>query len=143
MYLVWCCCLYLFVLLFFFSSRRRHTRCALVTGVQTCALPILRAVNGQVKMAIFSPFIRYSLLALGLAGAATAVPAQAPSLAMLDRLAKGSWQLHERGKDTAVQRICIGDARRMIQVYHPRATCARYVIYVQSGRASCGKNVGK
>src|SRR3546814_6106868 len=24
----------------FFSSRRRHTRCALVTGVQTCALPI-------------------------------------------------------------------------------------------------------
>src|SRR3546814_18630171 len=29
-----------FVLCFFFSSRRRHTRCALVTGVQTCALPI-------------------------------------------------------------------------------------------------------
>src|SRR3546814_19703826 len=27
-------------LFFFFSSRRRHTRCALVTGVQTCALPI-------------------------------------------------------------------------------------------------------
>src|SRR3546814_2153300 len=32
-----CCC---FVFCFFFSSRRRHTRCALVTGVQTCALPI-------------------------------------------------------------------------------------------------------
>src|SRR3546814_5417256 len=30
------CCL----CFFFFSSRRRHTRCALVTGVQTCALPI-------------------------------------------------------------------------------------------------------
>src|SRR3546814_1043182 len=28
--------------LFFFSSRRRHTRCALVTGVQTCALPICK-----------------------------------------------------------------------------------------------------
>src|SRR3546814_2243621 len=28
---------------FFFSSRRRHTRCALVTGVQTCALPICGA----------------------------------------------------------------------------------------------------
>src|SRR3546814_4438386 len=26
--------------MFFFSSRRRHTSCALVTGVQTCALPI-------------------------------------------------------------------------------------------------------
>src|SRR3546814_12339000 len=32
------CCGMMF---FFFSSRRRHTRCALVTGVQTCALPIL------------------------------------------------------------------------------------------------------
>src|SRR3546814_19523992 len=35
-------CFYLCVFFFFFfSSRRRHTRCALVTGVQTCALPIL------------------------------------------------------------------------------------------------------
>src|SRR3546814_12569630 len=32
--------------MFFFSSRRRHTRCALVTGVQTCALPILRVFHG-------------------------------------------------------------------------------------------------
>src|SRR3546814_6599815 len=31
---------YWFICFFFFSSRRRHTRCALVTGVQTCALPI-------------------------------------------------------------------------------------------------------
>src|SRR3546814_15488012 len=31
---------------FFFSSRRRHTRCALVTGVQTCALPISSAAAG-------------------------------------------------------------------------------------------------
>src|SRR3546814_7939260 len=40
---VYCC--------FFFSSRRRHTRCALVTGVQTCALPILdvaaAGIDGQ------------------------------------------------------------------------------------------------
>src|SRR3546814_6033897 len=33
-----------FSLYFFFSSRRRHTRCALVTGVQTCALPISRLI---------------------------------------------------------------------------------------------------
>src|SRR3546814_7031539 len=32
-------CVY-FISVFFFSSRRRHTSCALVTGVQTCALPI-------------------------------------------------------------------------------------------------------
>src|SRR3546814_15056027 len=30
----------IYTIFFFFSSRRRHTRCALVTGVQTCALPI-------------------------------------------------------------------------------------------------------
>src|SRR3546814_3750210 len=33
-------CLFTSFFYFFFSSRRRHTRCALVTGVQTCALPI-------------------------------------------------------------------------------------------------------
>src|SRR3546814_16333028 len=32
---------------FFFSSRRRHTRCALVTGVQTCALPIFDGCGNQ------------------------------------------------------------------------------------------------
>src|SRR3546814_7017598 len=37
------------LLLFFFSSRRRHTRCALVTGVQTCALPILSGESGSGK----------------------------------------------------------------------------------------------
>src|SRR3546814_45868 len=42
-----------FVLVFFFSSRRRHTRCALVTGVQTCALPIFlfwEALLGRVPV---------------------------------------------------------------------------------------------
>src|SRR3546814_1829691 len=33
-----------YFLTFFFSSRRRHTRCALVTGVQTCALPISSSI---------------------------------------------------------------------------------------------------
>src|SRR3546814_11635161 len=48
---VWLCCC--FLVFFFFSSRRRHTRCALVTGVQTCALPIcrLQAVVGGAGMA--------------------------------------------------------------------------------------------
>ncbi|BBB12021.1 hypothetical protein [Sphingopyxis sp. FD7] len=78
-------------------------------------------------MAIFSPLARIALMALGLAGAG-AVPAQAPSLAMLDRLEKGSWQLRERGSNGVVQTMCLGDARRMIQIYHPRGTCSRYVI---------------
>src|SRR3546814_7424569 len=46
-----CCFLFVFVVFnclyffFFFSSRRRHTRCALVTGVQTCALPISSSIR--------------------------------------------------------------------------------------------------
>src|SRR3546814_19780464 len=35
----------MFTVCFFFSSRRRHTRCALVTGVQTCALPIFQSAH--------------------------------------------------------------------------------------------------
>src|SRR3546814_1314439 len=35
---------------FFFSSRRRHTRCALVTGVQTCALPIYDLYHAADRM---------------------------------------------------------------------------------------------
>src|SRR3546814_4196019 len=41
--------------IFFFSSRRRHTRCALVTGVQTCALPIsgwLGMISGAFGMGV-------------------------------------------------------------------------------------------
>src|SRR3546814_9293660 len=36
---------FIFVICFFLSCRRRHTRCALVTGVQTCALPILPSAH--------------------------------------------------------------------------------------------------
>src|SRR3546814_7297999 len=45
---------------FFFSSRRRHTRCALVTGVQTCALPISSTVAHQsenMMMAAMMPML--------------------------------------------------------------------------------------
>src|SRR3546814_5856550 len=39
---------------FFFSSRRRHTRCALVTGVQTCALPICMFYDPMIAKLIAS-----------------------------------------------------------------------------------------
>src|SRR3546814_4754589 len=40
------------LIFFFFSSRRRHTRCALVTGVQTCALPILQMRKGEITAVV-------------------------------------------------------------------------------------------
>src|SRR3546814_6089468 len=44
---------YLCFFIFFFSSIRRHTRCALVTGVQTCSLPIFHINNfSLVKLVI-------------------------------------------------------------------------------------------
>src|SRR3546814_7277841 len=45
--------LFLYLLYFFFSSRRRHTRCALVTGVQTCALPISAQCGDQPGLDVF------------------------------------------------------------------------------------------
>src|SRR3546814_14464120 len=47
------------LLFFFFSSRRRHTRCALVTGVQTCALPIYHLEgDGDDRQAVALPYHR-------------------------------------------------------------------------------------
>src|SRR3546814_5025463 len=46
-------------MIFFFSSRRRHSSCALVTGVQTCALPIL----GR-SMGVFSKYRNATIFAL-------------------------------------------------------------------------------
>src|SRR3546814_7149433 len=46
------------MVVFFFSSRRRHTRCALVTGVQTCALPISGEVSVSLAKLSFEQDIR-------------------------------------------------------------------------------------
>src|SRR3546814_16339322 len=66
---------------FFFSSRRRHTRGALVTGVQTCALPISAAAAPQVRGRIFrrlgsgiSPGIFLSAIQIPLSHIAPPIP---------------------------------------------------------------------
>src|SRR3546814_9551317 len=56
------CCMWhfcIFNVMFCFSSIRRHTRCALVTGVQTCALPFLSLV-GNAREARFPLLIQQS-----------------------------------------------------------------------------------
>src|SRR3546814_2923057 len=50
---------FFFSLFFFFSSRRRHTRCALVTGVQTCALPIW--IKTRVEAVAQSPLAQFEI----------------------------------------------------------------------------------
>src|SRR3546814_9755866 len=64
---------------FFFSSRRRHTRCALVTGVQTCALPICGTVIDCVSanrrfLALWFPFLSADRLRLELTNAGAVQP---------------------------------------------------------------------
>src|SRR3546814_7448694 len=66
--------------LFFVSSRRRHTRCALVTGVQTCALPISIVTLGD---AVNRPLIEQ----LVARGATIAVCGQALHQQGIDRAA--------------------------------------------------------
>src|SRR3546814_8228909 len=51
---------------FFFSSRRRHTRCALVTGVQTCALPLFRSVTPSLILKKLSAYRQQNSLAAAL-----------------------------------------------------------------------------
>ncbi len=80
-------------------------------------------------MAIRFPYLRVTggaLLVAALSG--VAVPAQAPSLAMLDTLEKGRWELRERSGTTMLRAFCLGDARNFIQLQHGRGNCSRYVI---------------
>src|SRR3546814_4069608 len=53
------------LVLFFFSSRRRHTRCALVTGVQTCALPISEIKLVPARLAMAYPEFAFSVVERG------------------------------------------------------------------------------
>src|SRR3546814_16124777 len=68
------------LVVFFFSSRRRHTSCALVTGVQTCALPISPSPRPQ---AALDRALRY--LDGSRVGAALAEVEQMPGRAAADR----------------------------------------------------------
>src|SRR3546814_2978131 len=83
---------------FFFSSRRRHTRCALVTGVQTCALPIwVVIVEGLGKMIgaepfamIFGEIVGVEPLAGGVAPAAAAFDPRFAAIVEIDQIGRAS-----------------------------------------------------
>lgn len=74
---------------------------------------------------------RFSL-ALAVAGVsavfAAPVLGQRPALGMLDQIEKGRWELRIRDKGGGVERLCLGDPRRLIQLRHPAANCERLVV---------------
>src|SRR3546814_4657076 len=83
---------------FFFSSRRRHTRCALVTGVQTCALPIFGA-----ETLTFDTYVRQSIPEYFSAGE----PEAARTRQLVRILAQRIGDLHAQiGKASCRERVC-------------------------------------
>src|SRR3546814_16502771 len=92
MMVIWTC------FVFFFSSRRRHTRCALVTGVQTCALPIyMRAAAAIVKGRKKAANVRWAIVVPG----SGLVKAQA-----------------ERSEERRVGKECVSTCRSRWSPYH-------------------------
>src|SRR3546814_3869753 len=101
--------------MFFFSSRRRHTRCALVTGVQTCALPISPAPtmepttiadkvsNGIFLVAVCSEAVIALLLRLGAGDGADA--------------GRGSGS-KDRSEERRVGKECVSTCRSRWSPYH-------------------------
>src|SRR3546814_1561400 len=107
---------------FFFSSRRRHTRCALVTGVQTCALPIFEKVGGAIRIGQPCP----DALALGLTSGLALADARArvPELQVFDADPGADQSFLERladdcrSEERRVGKECVSTCRSRWSPYH-------------------------
>src|SRR3546814_2961156 len=100
--------------IFFFSSRRRHTRCALVTGVQTCALPIYGILDdralGRVEVAeelVVVAVSQHGKLGYQDAAGAGECERLEPSVA----LASGPEQQRLRSEERRVGKECVSTCR--------------------------------
>lgn len=63
-----------------------------------------------------------------LAFAAPALTAQRPSLAMLDQLQPGQWEVRDRDLAGGRSRVCIDTGRRLIQIRHMREACRSFTV---------------
>src|SRR3546814_6788639 len=105
-------------IVFFFSSRRRHTRCALVTGVQTCALPIL-----PLPLTGAPPALAAVLMALGIlerdglviAAGVVAALAALPFVGLASLLYAASF---DRSEERRVGKECVSTCRSRWSPYH-------------------------
>lgn len=71
--------------------------------------------------------LRYAAFVAVAAAALTPAVAQAPALAMLDKLSPGQWELRDRDNGE-VTRICLKNGRDLIQIKHKAAGCNRFVV---------------
>src|SRR3546814_6581595 len=111
---VYFCELVCLMFIFFFSSRRRHTRCALVTGVQTCALPISATVLLLGLHRALLRWHRFEIKARASAEMMRTVAATLPdALVMLD--ADGRIR---RSEERRVGKECVSTCRSRWSPYH-------------------------
>src|SRR3546814_8862149 len=100
---------------FFFSSRRRHTRCALVTGVQTCALPISSLGSCRLSQAVTLDGMPSRGVSVG-AGLAYAGDAGNTAQIEESRMAEGHTYL--RSEERRVGKECVSTCRSRWSPYH-------------------------
>lgn len=79
------------------------------------ALAVTILAGGASVLAQPAPFVR------------RAPAVSRPPLAMLDRIEGGWWELRNR-ENAAVERLCMRDGRRLIQLRHPQQQCERFVV---------------
>src|SRR3546814_3228663 len=96
-----CSCVYI---VFFFSSRRRHTRCALVTGVQTCALPIFLELNDDTH--IVASITSESAQSLGLRPGKRALAFIKASSVLIGLTGSGMSLSAQIGRASCRERVC-------------------------------------
>lgn len=79
-------------------------------------------------MAPPSRFLRAACVLLASAIAASAAPAEAPTLTALSQIQSGEWTLSSRDRSVPARRLCLGDPRALLQIRHGGAGCGRFVI---------------
>src|SRR3546814_3531591 len=100
--------MYVLHLCLFVSSRIRHTRCALVTGVQTCALPIWPGIEDLVKPPAETPAIAFVDKMLVIAAEHECAPPVLPAALLGHQRAPGraAGSLDEIGRASWRERVC-------------------------------------
>src|SRR3546814_5589560 len=109
--------------IFFLSSRRRHTRCELVTGVQTCALPIFRDRRqrpGELhdvpmdRLRLSSEGVEADMVEIG--GGEGAVPIRRPAPRPVVEALRGDGDI--RSEERRVGKECVSTWRSRWSPYH-------------------------
>src|SRR3546814_17882417 len=103
---------------FFFSSRRRHTRCALVTGVQTCALPISAKVAAAASIR--------SAVRLTIASRAPSDPSRCATPRLMPLDAPTTTAQRPRSEERRVGKECVSTCRSRWEPYYLKKKTQTY-----------------